>query len=95
MRDLLHTVLRDYFRSELLKTHHNTEGMTQERMASILEMSTRAYADLESGKSCCSAETLVLYLRRLCPDAQAFFSGLYEKIEETMRSADENALNGF
>lgn len=95
MRNLLHTVLRDYFRSELLKTHHNTEGMTQERMASILKMSTRAYADLESGKSCCSAETLVLYLRRLCPDAQAFFSGLYEKIEEAMRSADENALNGF
>ena len=46
--------------------------MTQELMASILEMSTRAYADLESGKSCCSAETLVLYLHRLCPDAGAF-----------------------
>ena len=72
MREQLHAILRDFFRGELLKTHHNTEGMTQELMASILEMSTRAYADLESGKSCCSAETLVLYLHRLCPDAGAF-----------------------
>ena len=81
MREQLHAILRDYFRGELLKTHHNTEGMTQELMASILEMSTRAYADLESGKSCCSAETLVLYLHRLCPDAGAFFAGLFARLE--------------
>ena len=51
-------------------------------MAVKLHMSVRSYANLESGASCCSALTLVLYY---CPDVSAFLLELpaeFEKVDE-------------
>ncbi|MGI6028070.1 MAG: hypothetical protein ACOX81_09510 [Candidatus Heteroscillospira sp.] len=47
-------------------------------MAYRLLMSSRAYASLESGKSCCSLITVLLYLSRCCLDKQAFIEGLLD-----------------
>ena len=50
-----------------------------------LHMSVRSYSYLESGVSCCSARTLVLYLLYYCPDVSEFLSELraaFEKVDE-------------
>lgn len=59
MRDKIYSEFKNYFRCELLRARDQA-GRTQEEMAVLLEMSPRAYADLESGRSCCSTVTLLL-----------------------------------
>lgn len=54
MREELQSALKSRFRSALIRVR-NTKRITQEEMAALLEISPRAYADLESGRSCCSA----------------------------------------
>ena len=54
-------------------------------MAAKLHMSVRSYAYLESGASCYSALTLVLYLLFYCPNVSEFLSELrleFEKVDE-------------
>ena len=50
-------------------------------MAELLAMDDRSYADLEHGKSCCSAVTLGLYLAYACDDPVEFVKGLRQAIE--------------
>ncbi|MCM1363777.1 MAG: helix-turn-helix domain-containing protein [Faecalibacterium sp.] len=57
-------------------------NISQAKMAELLEMSERSYADIESGKSCCSAVTLVLYLIYCCDDVPRFLDELKAKFEQ-------------
>lgn len=66
MREELQSTLKSRFRSALIRVR-NTKRIPQEEMAALLEISPRAYADLESGRSCCSAATLLMFLRLFCP----------------------------
>lgn len=61
MRKKYTEILKVYFRDSLIKTR-NVKDLTQSQMAEILIMDNRSYADLNNGKSCCSALTLALYL---------------------------------
>ncbi len=81
MRKHIREAYKNYVRVELLKTR-NLLKLSQEQMASILKMSGRAYTALESGQSCCSQVTLVLYLTHCCPDVNAFITGLLEAISQ-------------
>lgn len=45
-------------------------------MAEKLHMDDRSYSDLDTGKSCCSAVTLVLFLIYVCADAESFLKEL-------------------
>lgn len=53
-------------------------GISQEEMASKLEISTRQYSNLETGKSLCSMKTLVLFLEHSGVNKDEFISGLVE-----------------
>lgn len=75
MKKQLYKDLKAYLRSELLK-NRAVLHISQEEMAHRLLMSARAYAALESGKSCCSLLTTALFLRRCCLDRMAFLEGL-------------------
>lgn len=75
MKEQLYRTLKAYLRSEFLKNRAALK-ISQEEMAHRLLMSARAYAALESGKSCCSLTTAVLFLSRCCLDRQAFLDGL-------------------
>ncbi|MFR3238778.1 MAG: hypothetical protein ACLTOU_09670 [Acutalibacter sp.] len=44
-------------------------------------MSTRAYAKLEAGHSCCSLATILIFLSRCCPDRRAFLDGLFDLLD--------------
>ncbi|MCM1393257.1 MAG: helix-turn-helix transcriptional regulator [Ruminococcus sp.] len=57
-------------------------NISQAKMAELLEMSERSYADIESGKSCCSAVTLALYLIYCCDDVPGFLDELKAKFEQ-------------
>ena len=80
MRKLCHKTLKIYFCACLTRARR-TRGHTQSKMAELLAMDDRSYADLEHGKSCCSAVTLGLYLAYACDDPVEFVKGLRQAIE--------------
>lgn len=83
MRNRYETILKKHFRTALIQLRRDS-GMTQEQMAQKFCMSLRCYCNLESGKSCCSGVTLLIYLLR-CEDSSAF-------LEEMRRAlTDEKA----
>ena len=57
-------------------------GLTQEQMAEKLAISTRAYADIERKKSCCSLDTLAMFLKCCCRKRQAFFEDFLEALDQ-------------
>ncbi len=75
MKKQLRKSLKAYLRTELLMCRAKL-NISQEEMAHRLLMSTRAYVALESGKSCCSLITTLLFFSRCCFDRRAFLSGL-------------------
>ena len=78
--------IKKYCREAFLKTRDEM-CITQEEMAHLLMMSTRAYVSLESGKSCCSLCTFIRFLK-CCPiDSDSFICGLLEII------SDDSSLN--
>ena len=58
-------------------------GISQEEMASKLEISTRQYSNLETAKSLCSMKTLAMFLEYSGVDKDEFISGLVETFEES------------
>ena len=81
MREVYITIFKQYFRSYLLQTR-SALGLTQTQMSEKLNISERAYASLESGHSCCSTITLILFLL-LCTDNYNDF------LEDLRNSFDE------
>lgn len=80
MRKHYQNSLKLFFHERILLTRGELE-ISQEEMAARLSMACRTYIDLEHGKSCCSAVTLMLFLLYLCPDPQAFLDGLRDAFE--------------
>ena len=58
-------------------------GISQAEMANKLEISTRQYSNLETGKSLCSMKTLAMFLEYSGVDKDEFISGLVETFEES------------
>ncbi len=61
MRTVYVEVLKTEFRNHVMVRREEL-NLSQAKMSELLEISERAYSDIESGKSCCSALTLALYL---------------------------------
>lgn len=85
MRNKLYSEFKNYFRCALLDARAK-KNCTQEEMAALLEMSPRAYANLESGKSCCNTITFLLFLRRACPHPFAFLVTLFRRMDDIMKA---------
>lgn len=65
----------------LLQTHDQFE-LTQEQMASLLNMDRRSYAAIESKQNSCGLLTFLIYLFNLCPAALTLLIELSKKIDE-------------
>lgn len=65
MRKTYHKILKSCFHSSLVRTRAALE-LTQSQMAEKLAMDDRSYINLDHGKNCCSALTLVLFLIYCC-----------------------------
>ena len=81
MRDQLTMVFKAFFREKVIDARKKF-GLSQEKMASKLEMACRSYVDLEHGKTCCGALTLILFLQNYCDAPDCFLSELREKFEK-------------
>lgn len=75
MKQKLLKSIKDYLRTAMLQGRADM-GISQEEMAHRLLMSSRAYANLENGRSCCSLITMLLFLTRCCADRRAVIEGL-------------------
>lgn len=80
MRKTYQAILKHHFHSTLVRTRTNL-GLTQSEMAERLAMDDRSYIDLDHGKSCCSAITLVLFLIYVCRDVDGFLEELQHAFE--------------
>lgn len=69
------TVLKKFFRVQLIQKR-NELSLTQNQMAEKLGIDGRSYYDLESGKSCCSAITLIYFLLFCIDDPIKFLNDL-------------------
>lgn len=81
MKEIYTKIFKQYFRSYLLQTR-NTLSLTQSQMAEKLNISNRAYANLENGQFCCSAMTLVFFLLLYPDNYNAFLEDLRKEFEE-------------
>ena len=85
MRKVLHSVFKAYMHDTMLKTRDRID-LNQDEMAYSLSMSTRAYAALESGSSCCGLFTLIIFVLIYCPDRADFFTGLFDAFDEALKT---------
>ena len=65
--------LKSYLKNELAGKRAEL-GITQEQMAENLNISLRAYADLEHGKYCCSLSTFISYVNNCDVDKDKLFA---------------------
>jgi len=86
MRKQYRAALKKFFRVQLIQTR-DTLHLTQAQMAKVLFIEERSYAALESGKSCCGALTLALFLIYCCQDPALFLKNLREVLEKEKRDA--------
>lgn len=80
MRNTYRRVLKNCFNTVLVRTR-TEQSLTQSQMAERLAMDERSYIDLDHGKSCCSAITLVLFLIYCCRDPLGFLGEFKNAIE--------------
>ena len=76
MKDLLYASFKTYISSEFIRCRSDL-SLTQEEMAHLLGISTRAYISLESGESCCGVPTLLSYLYQFRKDYYPVLSKFY------------------
>lgn len=86
MRKTYHAILKERFYIQLLRARVRLE-LTQTGMAEKLCMDDRSYSDLETGKSCCSAVTLALFLVYVCENVGNFVEDLRNAFETGTESA--------
>ncbi len=86
MRTVYVEVLKTEFRNHVMIRREEL-NLSQAKMSELLEISERAYSDIESGKSCCSALTLALYLIYCCDDVQGFIDELKARFEKANEDA--------
>lgn len=80
MRNQVENILKRNFRTAIIR-HRQDNCLTQEHMAQLLGISLRCYSNLESGKSCCSGVTLMLFLQ-ICENPMAFLREFRLDLEE-------------
>ncbi len=76
------TMAREFL-SEYTDTLRKNKHLTQEKMAEYLHITSRAYGDLEKGKYCFSAITLLFLFLMLDDDeVKAFLNEFRKRVKE-------------
>lgn len=88
MRKINNEIFKKFF-SKKLNLTRNDLGINQEEMGFLLQMSRRAYSNLECEKFGGSSLTLALYLIYLDPDPITFLNELKEAFENDDSMTDE------
>ena len=86
MREEMKTIVKHAFREQTLKLRYK-KGLTQAKMAEQLEMSERAYADIEAGRFTCGTLTAILLLLQM-EDREEFLQELDEDFKKLYNMED-------
>lgn len=81
MKQLCKYALRSYMSSRLAQARKNA-GLSQAAFSTKLMMDIRSYAEIEHGKSFCSALTFILYLVFFCDDVENLIKDLRQIITD-------------
>lgn len=83
-------MMRKTYNNQLKAICHNhivservENNLSQTKMAEILMMDLRSYADIESGKSCCSLLTFILFVIFFCIDTNEIVDEIKIAFEES------------
>lgn len=71
--------------SQKIKETRKQQGLTQEQMAEALDISTRAYANIEHGKSICKVQTMFHFLS-FYQDPENLLKEIAQILEEVKES---------
>ena len=85
MRKTYEAALKRCLHDRIVRERKNHK-ITQEKMAELLIMDPRSYADIENGKNMCSTLTFTMYLLHFCQDP----AQLVSELEETFAAIKED-----
>lgn len=86
MRNQMEAIVKHAFREQALKLRYR-KGLTQAKMAELLEMSDRSYADIEAGRFTCGTLTAILLLLQM-EDREEFLQELDEDFKKLYNMED-------
>ena len=75
MKHMYKDSMKPFIHAEITNTVKEL-ALTQEQTAEILGIEDRTYYYFKSGKTMCSATTLLIYLACMCPDTKKFIAKL-------------------
>lgn len=81
MKHQYHDKLKVFIRKEILRSVSEL-NLTNEKASEALCVTSRNFSNIKSGKYSCSAETLCVYIVKMCNDRNSFIERLAEIIEE-------------
>ncbi|MBR5782915.1 MAG: hypothetical protein IKY33_01670 [Clostridia bacterium] len=85
MRKTYEAVLKKYLHDKIV-TDRKNHNLIQEKMAELLLMDLRSYADIEHGKHMCGTLTFTIYLLEFCDDPKQMLN----EIEQLFAAARED-----
>lgn len=81
MKTLYLKILKHYLHVQMKDTRKELH-MTQAQMAEKLEIDTRSYSDIDTGKSLCSTLTFVMFLIYFCKDPMKLLEDIKKLFDE-------------
>lgn len=75
MREVIQKDLKHYF-ANIMKQTRKSKKLSQEKMAEILVMDVRSYADLEKEKYLCGTITFIHFMLYAAEDVNEIFEGI-------------------
>ncbi len=86
MENKLPKQLNDFLRKELLESRFS-RNITQEQMAKMLNISTRAFSNLEGGHSTFSLITFLIYYAKFVDNKSEFMNTIVKIINDEDKSS--------
>lgn len=77
MRKTYEKVLKKYLHDKIVDDRHKND-LIQEKMAELLIMDPRSYADIENGTNMCGTLTFTLYLLEFCDDPETMLAEIQQ-----------------
>ena len=80
MREAIQKELKSYL-AEVMKKTRKAKKLSQAKMAEILVMDVRSYADIENGSNLCGTITFIHFMLYIAEDINKAFEGIAIVVE--------------
>ena len=86
MREAIQKELKSYL-AEVMKETRKAKKLSQAKMAEILVMDVRSYADIENGSNLCGTITFIHFMLYIVEDINKAFEGIAVVVENAKEHA--------